>query len=78
MTYYNIWLYKNADNPQEPASREMYSKKNRARALSDARAFAKSWPLVELEIVEASDYDANDIQSANLVQTWKNAIPQIR
>lgn len=70
MTYYNIWAWKDAENPQRPDYHDRKTK--RVAALSDGRALAKRFPLVEVEQVEASDYDANDIRGTSLVRSWNN------
>ena len=70
MTYYNIWAWKDGENPQRPDYH--LHKRTRQQALNWGRIVAGKYPLVEVEQVEASDYDLNDIQATSLVRSWKD------
>lgn len=69
MTYYNIWAWKDAENPLWPSYHDDF--KHRTDALIEGRRLSRNFPLVEVEQVEASDYDMSDIQGTSLVRSWK-------
>jgi hypothetical protein len=76
MTYYNIWAWKDAENPQRPDCREM--KFHRETALSAGKHLADRYPLVEVEQVEAPAHDLDSIEATSLVRSWKNGIQQTK
>ena len=76
MTYYNIWAWKDAENPQRPDYHDNF--KHRTDALIEGRRLSRTFHLVEVEQVEASYYDANDIRRTSLVRSWKNGIQQTK
>ena len=76
MNYYNIWAWKDGENPQRPDYHDNF--KHRTDALIEVSRLSRIFPLVEVEQLEASDYDADDIQATSLVRSWKNAIQQTR
>ena len=76
MTYYNIWAWKDAENPQRPDYHDNF--KHRTDALVEGHRLSRTFPLVEVEQVEAPAQDLDAIEGTSLVMSWKNGIQQTK